>query len=1163
LIAGPYNYTITDNNGCSTPLSVTITEPTPLVGQATPTVITANGGTSTVTVTASGGTAPYSGTGNYTVSAGTYSYVVTDANGCQDSVSITVTEPDVFTANSTVATTISCYGGTGVINVVGEGGTPPYSGDGNFTVTQGTYTYIITDFYGNVASTTVSINEPSPLIASSSATQIICNGDSSVVSVTATGGTSPYSGTGQFNELAGTHTYLVTDNNGCQDTTTISITQPTAITLTTTVQNILCPNGTGWIDLTVTGGVSSYNVVWNGTINSEDLTSVYAGSYIAQVTDANGCSSTITDSVIETLSAAPVINNITGNDTITCTNPGISVSVSNGNGFTWSGGSSPNSSSNTFTTPGTYTLNTFDGNGCPRQLTITIYQNITPPSASISTTGNMTELNCLHPTIGLQASGNGTYQWSGGLGNGQTAQVSTAGNVLLTVTGSNGCTNTASVNITSNFVYPTAVITNVSNEDTLDCNTTAINLLASGGNTYSWNNNMGNNAPVTITSAGTYTVTVTAANGCQDNETVVIYYRPNPTLTVAPVTICSGQTATLVATPSITGGTFSWNSGAPTASGTFTASPSSNAIYSVIYTYAGCSSPLTYGTVTVVQTPSVTLNGPDSICSGQSATLLAVPSLPSASGIFTWTPSAPSASTNNVSPGTTTVYQVTYTLNGCTSSSASRQVFVKPTPTVTVQNANICAGQQGTLTAVPSLSGGSYNWQPGSYITQSITESPAVTSTYTVSYTLNGCTSPAATGNIIVTPIPSVQVSDIGICEGQTGILTAIPSVNGGTYTWNPGGLGGETLNVSPTSSQYYTVVYSVNNCSSPVDSALVTVTYTPVVTVNNASVCQGDTAILTAVPSVSGGSYNWNPGGFTTSTVNVAPLTNTNYQVVYSLNGCPSAPATAVVTVNPIPTVTFDVDYTEGCFPLTVNLTNTTQESSFCTWNLGNGTTVNECGTLSFTYQQVGCFDISLTTDSPNGCTNTLTVQDMICVHPSPIADFILIPNYYDLTDPTVNFDNNSSGAVSYVWDFGDSQTDSSANNPGSYTYTGDIEDAYFISLFATSEYGCVDSIIKEVHLNKELNIYAPNTFIPDNDGLNDVWMPVISSGVLTETYQLQIFNRWGEQIFETRNVSDGWDGTFNGVDVQDGTYTYRIYFRRADNKFNEILTGHINLLK
>jgi gliding motility-associated-like protein len=1159
LSPGAYTFTVTDDNGCSATVSTTITEPLILVAQASNTPITASGGTSTVTVTASGGTGPYTGTGTYNVQAGTYTYTVTDFNGCSDVVTITVTEPLPLTASS-IATAILCNGGTSQITVSGNGGTAPYSGTGTFTVSVGTYTYTVTDFYGNTSNTTITVSEPALLTASSSSTAILCNGNTSIVTIGATGGTQPYSGTGSFSELAGLYLYLVTDANGCSSQTSISITQPSPIATSATVVDIYCLNGTGSIDLTVSGGVGPYDVLWNNTINSEDLTNISAGTYTAVVTDQNNCQQTVSYSVVNSFAPTPILTNNTGTTLLTCSTSSISYSITNTSSILWDGGSYPTSTNNTFSTPGQYTLNVTDANACPLQFVVNITQNINPPNAGINSTPNTTVLTCANPIITVQATGGVSYQWSNGLGTNANQSLSQVGTYTVTVTGSNGCTSTASITLTSNQTAPTAVITNNTGSTTLHCNQTQINVTASGGVSYQWSNGLGTNPTVNLTSAGTYTVTVTDANGCTDTETISITQASTPTVSVnPPINICSGSSGVLTAVGSTAGGTYSWTCSNATTS-SISISPSTNGICQVIYyDIYNCPSNTATTTYTVIQTPLVNVSGTSTICSGNTATVTAVASLPG--GTYSWTPTAPPTATISVTPSQTTTYNVTYTLNGCSSTSVGHTVNVNQTPIVTSNNVGMCNGETAILTASSNIPGGTYSWNTiPVQSTASISVQPIVTSTYTVTYTApNNCPG-TSTSVVTVTDIPTVQLDDITICEGQSGLLTAVPSVAGGTFTWTPGGPGGAELSVSPDQSTQYSVIYTLNNCPSPADNAMVTVINTPSVVASDQTICLGQSATLTAIGSPSGGTYQWSTTE-TSSSILVDPASNTEYDVTYFYNGCPSALETVSVFVESIPTVTFDVNATEGCLPLTVNFTNTTPNSANCTWNINGASFVN-CGPMSYTFQEAGCFDISLTTDSPNGCTNTITMDELICAYPNPIADFNLSTNTIFDGNNTIGIQNTSSGGIEYIWNYGD-ETSDTLYSPESHTYGGTLQSSYLISLIAISEQGCIDSTSQLITVSDDVVMFAPNTFIPDGDGLNDSWMPVFSSGFNIENYELMIFNRWGQVVFETKDYLQGWDGKFSGIFVQDGVYSFKIKFRLSSDKINQIHVGHINLLR
>src|SRR5206468_3507412 len=202
--AGTYSYTVTDHNGCTATTSGEITEPSTVVASSSNTAILCHGGSSTVTVSAGGGTGPYTGDGTFSVPAGTYSYTVTDHTGCTATTSGDITQPSAVTAGSS-NTAILCHGGSSTVTVTAGGGTGPYTGDGTFSHAAGTYSYTVTDHNGCTATTTGDITQPSAAAANSSKTAILCHGGGSTVTVSASGGTGPYTGDGTFSAAAGTY----------------------------------------------------------------------------------------------------------------------------------------------------------------------------------------------------------------------------------------------------------------------------------------------------------------------------------------------------------------------------------------------------------------------------------------------------------------------------------------------------------------------------------------------------------------------------------------------------------------------------------------------------------------------------------------------------------------------------------------------------------------------------------------------------------------------------------------------------------------------------------------------------------------------------------------------------------------------------------------------
>ena len=288
--AGTYSYTVTDANGCTATTTGNITQPTAVTASSSNTAIQCHGGMSTVSVSAGGGTPGYTGTGDFQHAAGTYSYTVTDSNGCTATTTGEITQPTAVTASSS-NTAIQCHGGVSTVSVSAGGGTPGYTGTGDFQHAAGTYPYTVTDSNGCTATTTGEITQPTAVTASSSNTAIQCHGGVSTVSVSASGGTPGYTGTGDFQHAAGTYSYTVTDSNGCTATTTGEITQPTAVTASSSNTAIQCHGGMSTVSVSASGGTPGYT----GTGDFQHA----AGTYSYTVTDSNGCTATTTGEITQ------------------------------------------------------------------------------------------------------------------------------------------------------------------------------------------------------------------------------------------------------------------------------------------------------------------------------------------------------------------------------------------------------------------------------------------------------------------------------------------------------------------------------------------------------------------------------------------------------------------------------------------------------------------------------------------------------------------------------------------------------------------------------------------------------------------------------------------------------------------------------------------------
>ena len=543
LSAGVYSVTITDANGCVGTASATVTQPTAVNGSTIVTNIACNGGnTGSINLTPNGGTPGYTfswGGGITTedrtgLAAGTYSVTITDANSCTRTVNATVTQSPPVSGTITV-TNVSCNGGSnGVIDLTPTGGTPgyTYSWGGGITtqdrilLATGTYSVTITDVYACTGTVSATVTQPTAVSGTTTITNLTCNGGSNgTIDLTPTGGTPGYTyswGGGitsqdRISLMAGTYSVTITDANGCTGTVNATATQPAAISGTRTVTNVSCNGGSnGSIDLTPSGGTPGYTYSWGGGITSQDRISLMAGTYSVTITDANACTATVSATVTQptTVAGTTVVTNVACNSG---TNGAINITPTGGTpGYTFSWGGGVTTEDRIGLAAGTYSVTITDANGC----TGTASATVTQPLSVVSGTTVLTHVSCnngTNGTINLTPSGGTpgyTFSWGGGVTTEDRAGLA-AGTYTVTITDANGCTGTVSAMVgqPAATVSGTTIVTDVA------CNggsNGTINLTPSGGTpgyTYSWGGGITSQDRIAL-SAGTYSVTITDANGC-------------------------------------------------------------------------------------------------------------------------------------------------------------------------------------------------------------------------------------------------------------------------------------------------------------------------------------------------------------------------------------------------------------------------------------------------------------------------------------------------------------------------------------------------------------------------------------------------------------------------------------------------------------------------
>lgn len=556
------------------------------------------------------------------------------------------------------------------------------------------------------------------------------------------------------------------------------------------------------------------------------------------------------------------------------------------------------------------------------------------------------------------------------------------------------------------------------------------------------------------------------------------------------------------------------------------------------------------------------------LCAGQNATLTATGA--GSTGTYNWQPGNLTGSSITVSPAVNTTYSVIGTdTSGC-SDTAYVTIYVSAGLQLAgvSQNATCFAACDGTASVniVTGTGPYIYAWSPSGATTSSDTLLCAGAVSVLVT-DAGGCTD---TQTFTITEPPGmtsvttlVHDSCFGQCNGSASL-----AISGGsgtyTYAWSPSGGNASSAN-NLCAGNYTCLVSDSAGCSL---NFSVTITEPALLTAamgNTLNVCTGNNATLSATPNGGTGpySYSWQPGNLTGAGPTITPAASVIYSLtVTDANGCATT-GTQSIVVNPIPVVSFIASDSSGCAPLCVTFTGPIQPGDICEWDFGDGNLATGIPPQNHCYTLPGTYDVALTITDANGCSASLTDPNLISVSASPFASFTFSPDYITIFDPSVSFTDNSVDATQWSWNFGDlANSTSTLQNPDfAYADTG----CYAVTLSVTNAGGCMDDTTQDVCIVSEFVIYVPNTFTPNGNGLNDVFLPIVS-GYEANSYHLMIFDRWGNLIFETKDPLTGWNGK-----VQDGksdkvcqidTYVWVIdvkEFNGVDHRYR----GHVNLIR
>jgi gliding motility-associated-like protein len=673
---------------------------------------------------------------------------------------------------------------------------------------------------------------------------------------------------------------------------------------------------------------------------------------------------------------------------------------------------------------------------------------------------------------------------------------------------------------------------------------------------------------------------------------------------VTSKTICAGKTTTLTANSNLVNPTYAWsNSGATTVNDIVT--PTATTIYTV--TINGLNPvtniPVTVtnsGTVTVLPIPTLTLASNTTYCLNDSIKLLA------STGFTNYVWSGPAAYTHTTTINNTFVANVlnsnvgTYTVAaktnfGCINTATTSVNLINVNAVTTTPNYTICPGGTLFFTNTQATGATNFNWQGPNSFTSTI-QNPTITLatinqagiyTVTANFTSGAktCTTSNTASVTVTLPPPLILQPILAICNKGSINLNA---PNGGTsYNWSGPNAFTSTLqnptvlNASTINQGIYAVNLSNGLCVST-GSVFVQI-YNPLkfdTVSSNVTICINKKGLLFAQGQGGSGfyTYNWNPTlnlnapNNAITNVNGNTLGIINYTVTLTDAKCAitqTQSAVASVTVNANPIISFTTSNARGCQPFCTDLISTsTPTSGNCKWLFSNGIEYRgPCNTSVFCFPDSGYIDAKLILTDVNGCISSASTASFVLVDPKPKVDFSFTPISPDIIDNTVEFNDKTTVGLpitNWHWDFGDlfltDEFDSSYVQNPKHIYENPYN--YNVTLSATNSFGCTDSIIKPLKIEDVFALYIPNTFTPTRtEGKNDVFN-VYGLGILSDGFEMKIFDRAGNVIYKTTDANKGWDGSVNGGKLaKEGVYIYKIKLKNYKTTEKEFV-GHITIL-
>jgi gliding motility-associated-like protein len=698
---------------------------------------------------------------------------------------------------------------------------------------------------------------------------------------------------------------------------------------------------------------------------------------------------------------------------------------------------------------------------------------------------------------------------------------------------------------------------------------------------------------------GTYTVKLIVASnfGCIDSASQSVIVRPNPVAYFKNTSVCNGAATVFIDSSSTANGSLSlwkWEFGDST-SADFTQNPSHVYIHAglhpvtlVVQNNFGCADTLTKN-VNVFFNPVASFTHAD-VCFKDSMYFTSTSYIDTSSSLahyfWSFNDGATSTLANPVHyyalPGTYQVTLVVKTLDSCSNATTiSVNVFDPPVSHFNVNDVCLFDSAAVSNTSVNPAVGTINNWS------WSFGDGTPVNTTYWSPHHLYGVTGRYAiqlityssnlgcadtlVDSITVFPMPVAGFSSVDECLGQAihfSDLSVVPTTDTiTTWGWDFGGGSAASALQNPVRifSNYGTygvtlLVATNHGCKDTVNHTAI-VHPKPTTLFNSDDVCLGSlTSFVDSsfVPTNSTNdvllSWTWMFGdnSFLSNNQNTTHLYDTTGTFSVQLLavtdfGCADS-ISKIVTVNPNPEVNFSANDTIGCEPLCITLQDASIISSggneSWLWDVGDNTSEVNGAQINHCYHNDSIFapnyySVTLSVTSDNGCTSTATKTNYITVYPLPHAAFVAQPISAIITNPVITLTDLSVGANFWRWNLGDTDTNLIMETPPSHTYadTG----SYIITLLTATQYQCLDSTQQTITIEPDFIFYIPNSFSPNDDGVNDSFT---GKGIFIKEFEMSIFDRWGNLIYKTDDIDKPWDGKVNkgNQPAQQDVYIYSV---------------------